>query len=316
MSSLKWQHRIMAAAFAALLLLVVVPVFAVPSGGQSGTTLAAVKTIDICDNGDGTWTYSGDIAVWNSGAATTQGLAIQDCIQNKSGGGQFQDVPSLCGTLTGGQVTWVSGGTGCPTPDCEIPGGTDETTATLFHYSISGAPLAGDIRNIARITITNHSGHLGTAFGPEPKATYDGPIPPPPCNVTEGCTHTIGYWCHKPGVEWPTCDFEKDTTFFLSGMTYGEMVCASESLSSSGYYKLGRQYVAALLNQCDGASTPSGVQDIITLSTAWFAAHVPGDCPPPPPGSACSDQKTWAGILDDYNNGNYQGGPPHCDDEE
>jgi hypothetical protein len=45
---------------------------------QNGTTLAAVKTIDICDNGNGTWTYSGEIAIWNQGAIDTLGLAIDD----------------------------------------------------------------------------------------------------------------------------------------------------------------------------------------------------------------------------------------------
>ena len=70
--------------------------------GRSGTTLATVKTLDICesldDEGNVQWKYSGEIAVWNEGAVATVGFTIQDCIQNKIGAGQFQDVP-LCASV-------------------------------------------------------------------------------------------------------------------------------------------------------------------------------------------------------------------------
>ena len=55
-----------------------------------------------------------------------------------------------------------------------IPGFLAETDAVVFNYSTDKPPLTGTIRNDAAITITNHSGHLGTPFGPEPKASYTG----------------------------------------------------------------------------------------------------------------------------------------------
>src|SRR5690349_24802964 len=62
-----------------------------PAASQSGTTLAAVKTLDICLLGTGDWLFSGEIAVWNEGAADTKGLVITDFIQSKLGASQFQD---------------------------------------------------------------------------------------------------------------------------------------------------------------------------------------------------------------------------------
>ena len=60
----------------------------------------------------------------------------------------------------------------------EIPPGTTQLTALVFKYTIYGPPLTGEIRNIARVKITNHSGQLGTPFGPEPKASWTGGAPP------------------------------------------------------------------------------------------------------------------------------------------
>ena len=51
-------------AVALLATLVLAGPAAAARGGASSTTLAAVKTIDICDPGDGTnWRYSGEIAL-------------------------------------------------------------------------------------------------------------------------------------------------------------------------------------------------------------------------------------------------------------
>lgn len=273
---------------------------AAKGGGQNGTTLAAYKTIDICDNGDGTWTYSGEIAVWNEGAAVTQGLAIKDCIQFKSfdGGGQFADVEGLCEDLA---VT-------------EIPAGTTLETATVFNYEIVGEPLLdGYIRNSAYLTILNHSGHLGTPWGPNPKASYAGEMPPPPCEQDMGCTLTQGYWGthsnYGPAAydpNWATIG--EDTSFFLSGTTwYGAITTVPKG---NGYWILSNQYVAAILNQNNGAYVPSGVQDILDAATAWFAGAVPDNCSA---GGSCGLQKDWAAVLDTYNNGIYPGGPGHCE---
>jgi hypothetical protein len=129
--------------------------------GQSGTTLAAVKTVGICSLPSGDWRYFGEISVWNTGAIDTVGLVITDTIQNKLNG------PS----------TWVNRYTTTTfdppvtPPLTVIPAGTTLETATVFKYAIEGAPLlAGDIRNVAKLTITHHSGS-NVPKGPEPKAT-------------------------------------------------------------------------------------------------------------------------------------------------
>ena len=264
--------------------LAALPASAGPTGGKNGTTLAAVKTIDICDAGDGQWRYSGEVSVWNEGAVATSGLAIQDCIQNKTGT-LFVDV--YCNNLS------VS----------EIAAGTTEGTATTFSYSFLAAPLSGDIRNAARLTILNHSGSLGIPKGPEPKATWLGEVGP--CPVECGCTFSQGYWGNKPDVIWPA-PYDRNALFFLSTNTWQYYL---DNPGGNGYNILAVQYIAATLDQANGSCVPSGVQDVLTMATAWLNANGPGACPK---ASSCGVQKDWAKILDDYIQGAYPGSPGHC----
>ncbi|MBZ5581750.1 MAG: hypothetical protein LAQ30_05995, partial [Acidobacteriia bacterium] len=128
---------------------------------QNGTTLAGYKTIDICTLNQTTWRYSGVIAVWNEGAIDTAGFNLTDFIEYKVG---KTFTPAFL-------VPVVHSG--------EIPAGTTQTTALTFPYSVDAVPLPGTIRNNASLTILNHSGSPGRPSGPNPKATYDGTIPPP-----------------------------------------------------------------------------------------------------------------------------------------
>jgi len=68
----------------AVLALTTSPAFAAKPG-KNGTTLAGYQTIDICRVDDNNWRYSGDLAVWNSGAIDTQGLNITDFIKHETG---------------------------------------------------------------------------------------------------------------------------------------------------------------------------------------------------------------------------------------
>jgi len=268
------------------------PALAQTKPGKNGTTLAASKTIDICEIGNGQWRYSGQISVWNEGAVATSGLTIQDCIQNKTSSGQFADVASLCTTFPAGT---------------EIAAGTTLQTATTFPYSIEGYPLSGDIRNIARVKILNHSGSLGTATGPEPKATWLGGDMPPPCNNVTGCVLTQGYWgTHH---DWPT-PYSPGDTFFTSDQTWQQVL--DTPAQGSGYYILAYQFIAATLNQAKGASVPSGIADTLALADGFFSSGAtPASCTSA--NSKCGLQKTWGATLDVYNNGDYEGGPPHCE---
>ncbi|MDH4232965.1 MAG: hypothetical protein OEW04_13170 [Nitrospirota bacterium] len=301
-------------------------------GGNNATTLAGYKTIDICvvdptdENPAGTiWRYSGEIAVWNEGVLDTVGLNITDFIEYKPGNKWIKayDMP-----VTPYDPILHFG---------EIPAGTTLTTATIFTYSYDGAPLSGSIRNNASITILNHSNFIGKPFGPNPKATYTGLIPPPPCQVDLGCTYTQGYWGTYGPAEnphtWPT-GFSRDDIFFLAtsitastskGVTTctqdtdangnlipltWQQVMDTEVSVSQGYYQLAHQYIAAVLNQANGAFVPQGVQDTLDYAEAWLQANNPCACTS---NGSCGIQKDWAAVLDDYNNGIYQGGPPHCE---
>lgn len=226
----------------------------------------------------------------------TQGLLINDYIQEKNISG-----PNWT-TVFG--PTEIGGG-------AVIPPGTTQLTALTFPYSFVGAPLSRDIRNVANLTITNHSGSLGTPKGPSPKATYTGTKPPPACTVPCGCTYTRGYRGNKPGVVWPA-PYDRGATFYYSGQTWEQILNASGG--GNGYYILGPQFIAATLNVANGACLPDGVKDTLALAQAWFnnPAHTPVTCSTP---SSCGTQKTWAGILDDYNNGVNPGGLAHCGDE-
>lgn len=261
------------------------------SAQQSGTTLAGYKTVDICEVNSTTWRYSGVITVWNEGAVDTTGLSILDTIQYKTG------------------TQWKNGFTPQITLDpAVIPAGTTQETAIAFPYSVEGAPLAGTIRNVAKITITNHSGSLGIPKGPEPKATFTGTVKP--CPTNGGCAYTQGYWGSKPGVTWPA-PYTRDASFYLSGKTWQQVMDTSVN-ESQGYYQLAHQFIAATLNKANGAFVPSGVQDTLNLATTWLAANAPSACTA---NGSCGTQKDWAKTLDIYNNGTYPSGPAHCGDE-
>jgi hypothetical protein len=257
--------------------------------GKNGTTLAAYKTLDVCSMNETTWQYSGVVSVWNEGAVDTVGFLLNDWIQNQVVG-----------------PTWTNRYNPIASSGGLIPKGTNLGTATTFSYSVEGAPLPGTIRNVASITILNHSGSLGTAKGPEPKATWLGGAPPP-CSIGDGCTYTIGYWGKKPDVVWRG-SYSRSAVFYLSGKTWNEVI---NDTGGSGYNILAVQYIAALLNIANGASVPSGVQTTINLATAWFNANSPTACPK---GNSCGDQKDWGAILALYNQGIYPGGPSHCDE--
>jgi hypothetical protein len=311
-----------------LVALVAVALIANPAyaARKSGTTLAGYKTLDICKVDDTTWQYSGLIAVWNEGAVDTEGFTINDCLQAKTitGGTQFADVE--CNLVdTGGQ---------------QIPAGTTQLTALTFPYSFESAAYPVDqyyVKNVANMTILNHSGpQYGTPFGPSPKVTWDGGDPPV-CDLNtgdDGCTYTQGYWDNKPGVVWPA-GYSRDAVFFnattlvcfdkCGGNPNDDVIVPGTSLTwqqvmaepvntSQGYYQLAHQYIAAVLNLAkaiDPAIPPQGVQDTLDLALAWLQTHGPIDCDK----ELCGDQKDWAAVLAQFNEGKYPGGPLHCVDE-
>jgi hypothetical protein len=124
----------------------------VPSGGSAavGYTLSATRTVDS----DATTTgVRGQICVTNGGEAATEDLAVTAQVQSKNGPGQFQDLAGASQALSPGVL--APGETGC------------------WGYEVPFTPVAGALYRVeAQVTITNHSGSLGTPTGPSPRADF------------------------------------------------------------------------------------------------------------------------------------------------
>ena len=58
------------------------------------------------------------------------------------------------------------------------------------------------------------------------------------------------------------------------------------------------------------AGTPAGILTDSGDAEAFFMANTQDSCTPQ--NFNCNQQKATAAVLDDYNNGVYLGGPPHC----
>jgi hypothetical protein len=112
-----------------------------------------------------TYGVSGQVCVTNGGEVTTENLKIVDQVQYKDRSGQYQD---------------LSGASQVILPSQQLSSGE----AACYSYEIRFSPAAAtQYRNLARVTITNHSGHSGDEFGPGPKVDFL--LPPAPTTSTE-----------------------------------------------------------------------------------------------------------------------------------
>ncbi len=311
-----WLHAVSCVTAAAAVFAFAMPQAEAQSKGKNGTTLAASKTLDICVVDENTWRYSGEVSVWNAGAVDTQGLNFVDTIQNNLDNGA-------------GFVAAIDCSNFDPALQ-EIPAGTTLETATVFKYMCEASPLEGFIRNSVVVTILNHSGSLGTPKGPNPKATWTGGEPLA-CEQDCGCVLSHGFWKRH---SWPA-GFEHDPSeqfYFASkticvdkcngpprdrvlqtlNLSWEDVLEPPGGVGGNGYFILAQQYVAAALNQASNACTPDGVLEVFAAATTWFSEDSNSPDQKCPNASSCGTQKTWAGILDSYNNGEYPGGPAHC----
>jgi hypothetical protein len=141
--------------------------------GRKGTSLAAKQSAEGFweqDEGADWLGVRGAICVTNSGDRPTHGLAIVDTVQIKTGFGKYVDYVSQPVDL-GDKTVLEAHETSC------------------YAYEISLAPVAGArYRNLARVTITNHSGWMpgnkncpGQAlcpYGPKPRQDFKLPKAP------------------------------------------------------------------------------------------------------------------------------------------
>jgi hypothetical protein len=120
--------------------------------------------------------------------------------------------------------------------------------------------------------------------------------------------------CCAPRRCWPArpgpAPFDRNAPFFGSGLTW-QQILDTPPKGGNAYIILAHQYIAARLNLAAGASAPASIINVLIQATAFFTSGADlNTCS----GSDCELQKTWAGILDTYNNGQYPGAPGHCPD--
>lgn len=127
----------------------------------SGDTGTSEYTITVTKTGfSDSARVEGSVCVTNAGALSTENLAIVDEVEYKTGSGQYQTLLVQAVDMSAKPVL--------------APGET-----YCYPYSITFTPVPGaNYRNTAHVTITNHSGHLGEAFGPSPKAGFSLPSQP------------------------------------------------------------------------------------------------------------------------------------------
>ncbi|MGQ9623342.1 MAG: hypothetical protein ACUVTO_07950 [Candidatus Caldatribacteriaceae bacterium] len=163
----------------------------------------------------------GTITVTNGGAVETKNLKLVDQVQYKTGAGQFQDLPGATQTINPPKL--ASGATG------------------TYDYKITFTPVPGaTYRNAVKVTITNHSGHLGEEFGPEPKADFSLPSSPTiidkTASVEDKLTCPSGFTCNIADSgypEWENIGADSDADPYIWTVTYtltpdqGNTICTS-----------------------------------------------------------------------------------------
>lgn len=274
---------------AILLLPLLIGMVAVPAAAQTKPAPASAATLEVChDTVTGNWRYSGVVAVAGSGVNAYSLINMEHQIENKTSATGY--LPAL----------------NAPSLDAvTLP---SVTGSRIARYSVDGPALSlGTLRNTSNIRISDpfapSSVPVSLAASFEVAAAVCG------CPKPTGCVRTQGYWKSKPGVVWPA-PYTRDAAFFSSGLTW-QQILETPPAGGNGYIILAHQYIAAVLNRASGASAPSALQTVIANAATYFASGAtPASCG----GSLCEQQKTWAGILDTYNNGQYPGAPGHCPD--
>lgn len=146
------------------------------------------------------------------------------------------------------------------------------------------------------------------------------------CDENTGCVRTPGYWkthsSYGPAPLDPVwAQIGEDTAFFLATDSQGTPLSWYQVLWTSpkqgnAYFILSRAYIAAILNGLSGASASDQVLDALTEAEALFSTWtvqqvgaLRGKQAPRP------RMIELAGILDMYNNGMGDLGPPSCSED-
>lgn len=281
---MKLSSRLNQLSLRAILMLSVV------TGLHAGPALAAAPpaastTLDVChDEATGNWRYFGVVALAGQ-ALDGSVVGIDYTIQNKTSALGYTDVLRA---------------------HAQAPIALADSGVKVTRFSIDAAALPlGTLRNVARVVVADALAPANAPLGVEAQSEPAGAVCG--CPKPTGCVRTQGYWKSKPGVVWPA-PYSRGATFFSSGLSW-QIILETPPSRGNAYLILAHQYIAALLNRASGASAPAAVQSVINSATSFFSSGTNLDsCS----GSACETQKTWAGILDTYNNGQYPGAPAPC----
>ena len=128
-----------------------------------------------------------------------------------------------------------------------------------------------------------------------------------------GCTLTPGYWTtHSSYGPAPYDDtwalVGEDTAFFSSGSSYHRVLWTPPQ--GNAYYILARAFIAAQLNQLNGAASTAAVDSAMAWAAVFFSSHTPAST------LSRAERATvisYAALLDQYNNGDV--GPGHCSED-
>ena len=176
-------------------------------------------------------------------------------------------------------------------------------------------PVTGTVCGVTTYSNTAVLAVLGTDKAPESTVSFPVNVP---CDT--GCTLTIGYWkTHSQfgpapvDSDWFSIgDVDGDTvsegpneTFFLSGKTWYQVF--NTAPAGNPYYIAAQQYMGAVLNIANDASSTPAVDAALASAKTFFQTYGPNT-------SWSKAQKTtltnWGTLFASYNTG--LTGPGHC----
>lgn len=244
--------------------------------------------------------------------ADPETLAVSVVQQNYSY--TYLGVASPSGTTSsGGSANVVFSGTPTTETD-ETVTVTDDLYGSLGTWSAGGGAktytyttTAGPYAAAGTYYVTNTAVFVTNDSGTTGNDSAQVVITVPPNGM--GCTLTQGYWkTHSAVGPAPYDDLwarYQAMTFFSSGKTWYQVYWTAPA--GNAYYNLAHQYMAAVMNKANGASSTTSVDAAIAASTTFFQTYAPTT-------SWSKAQKaqmtTWAAILASYNEGMV--GPGHC----
>lgn len=273
-------------------------------------------------------------------------IAMGDSLPNGTGTGTVQaDVSFAGGGTASGQGTYdfIAGDPRGPTITEQDPCVDVSDTNTTLSPSLiclgdgNGVNKAGDtfvwhytqtvsFADCGDRTLTNTASFFGHQTGASGESTTHVVVHIP---CATGCTLTQGYWkTHSAKGPAPFDDnwnnvpfvypgapsgLAEGTPFYFSGQSWYQVFWTPPS-GGNAYYILAHQYMAAVLNILNGASSTSAVNSALTAATTYFNKSSST------PTSALSLSKSarntllgYATTLGNYNTGLI--GPGHCDED-